>query len=115
MEEAGFKMSTYRLWKSPEGNVVRVKMGFSWQAFFVGSLQAIVHRTWLLAIVGGLFYLSYAYYKGAPAASSRTDALIVVLFGFYVVYMLFCGFYGNRWLSESLRRSGFTMVGEERR
>jgi hypothetical protein len=29
--------------------------------------------------------------------------------------MLFCGFNASRWLSDSLRRRGFTMVGEERR
>ena len=44
-------MSKYRLYKSPNGDIVRVKMGFSWQAFFVGSLSAIVRRTWLLAAV----------------------------------------------------------------
>ena len=48
------RMSTYRLFKSPEGDIVRVKMGFSWQAFFIGSLSAIVRRTWLLAAVAGL-------------------------------------------------------------
>ena len=45
-------MSTYRLYKSPNGDIVRVKIGFSWQAFFVGSLRAIVRRTWLLAAIG---------------------------------------------------------------
>jgi hypothetical protein len=29
--------------------------------------------------------------------------------------MLFCGVNGNRWLSDSLRRRGFTLIGEERR
>ena len=108
-------MSTYRLYKSPQGEIVRVKMGFSWQAFFIGSLKAIVRRTWLLAAVGLLFYLITAFYNGAPTATSRTAALLLVLLGFYAVYMLFCGVNGNRWLSDSLRRRGFTMVGEERK
>ena len=109
-------MCTYRLFKSPDGDIVRVKMGFSWQAFFVGSLKAIVRRTWLLACSsGGAFYFSSAYVNGAPAASSRTEALVLVLLGFYAVYMLFCGVNGNRWLTDSLRRRGFTMVGEEQR
>ena len=108
-------MSTYRLYKSPDGNIVRVKLGFSWQAFFIGSLKAIVRRTWLLAVVGGLLYVSSAYYGGAPTASSRTEAFLLVMLAFYAIYMLFCGVNGNRWLSESLRRRGFTMVGEERR
>ena len=108
-------MSTYRLYKSPQGEIVRVKMGFSWQAFFVGSLKAIVRRTWLLAAIGVLIYLIHAYYGGAPTTTSRIAALLLLLLGFFAVYMLFCGINGNRWLGDSLRRRGFTLVGEERR
>ena len=68
-------MSTYRLYKSPEGDIVRVKMGFSWQAFFVGSLSAIVQRTWLLAAVGLVYYVGEAYFNGAPTPTSRTAAV----------------------------------------
>ncbi|MEP6740152.1 MAG: hypothetical protein ABJA61_07210 [Caldimonas sp.] len=107
-------MSKYRVYKSPTGDIVRVKMGFSWQAFFVGSLKAIVRRTWLIATVGGLFYVFEAYYNGAATPTSRTSALALVLLGFYAVYMLFCGVNGSRWLSDSLRRRGFTLIGEER-
>ena len=108
-------MRTYRLYKSPTGEIVRVGTGFSWQAFFIGSLKAIVRRVWLLAIVAILFGLSSANFTGAPTASSRTPALAVALLCLYVVYMVFCGVNGNRWLNDSLRRRGFTMVGEERR
>ncbi len=108
-------MSTYRLYKSPEGDIVRVKMGFSWRAFFVGSLSAIVKRTWLLAAVGFLYYVSEAYFNGVPTPTSRTAAVALAGLGFYAVYMLFCGVNGNRWLGDSLRRRGFTLIGEERR
>ena len=108
-------MSTYRLYKSPEGDIVRVKMGFSWQAFFVGSLSAIVRRTWLLAVVGALYYAVETFYNGAPTPTSRTLGVALAGLGFYAVYMLFCGVNGNRWLSDSLRRRGFTLIGEERR
>ena len=108
-------MSTYRLYKSPQGEIVRVKMGFSWQAFFVGSLKAIVRRTWMLAVTGLAAYLMMAYYNGAPTATSRTAALLLLLLVFYGFFMLFCGVNGNRWLGDSLRRRGFTLVGEERR
>ena len=108
-------MRTYRLYKSPHGEIVRVKVGFSWQAFFVGSLKAIVRRTWLLAAIGVVIYLIHAYYGGAPTTTSRIAALLLLLLGFFAVYMLFCGINGNRWLGDSLRRRGFTLVGEERR
>jgi hypothetical protein len=108
-------MHTYRLYKSPNGDIVRVKMGFSWQAFFIGSLKAIVRRTWLLAVVGVLFYGVAAFNSGAPTATTRTVGLMLVALAFYAVYMLFCGVNGNRWLTDSLRRRGFTLVGEEQR
>ena len=108
-------MSTYRLYKSPQGQIVRVKMGFSWQAFFVGSLKAIVRRTWLLAASALALYLAMTWYQGAPTATSRIAALLLLVLGFFVAYMLFCGVNGNRWLGDALRRRGFTLVGEERR
>jgi hypothetical protein len=108
-------MSRYRVYKSPNGDIVRVKMGFSWRAFFVGSLTALVRRVWLLLAVASLFFLSEAYSGGAPTPTSRTAALALVLVALYAAYMLFCGVHGNRWLSDSLRRRGFTLIGEERR
>jgi hypothetical protein len=108
-------MSKYKVYKSPNGDIVRVKIGFSWRAFFVGSLSAIVRRTWLLLVVACLFFLSETYSSGAPTPTSRTAALALVLLALYGVYMLFCGVHGNRWLSDSLRRRGFTLIGEERR
>jgi len=108
-------VSKYKVYKSPTGDIVRVKMGFSWQAFFVGSMAAIVRRLWLVAAAGGLFYASESYFAGAATPTSRTAALALVLLGVYAVYMLFCGVNGNRWLSDSLRRRGFTLIGEERR
>ncbi len=108
-------MSKYRLYKSPNGDIVRVKMGFSWQAFFVGSLSAIVRRTWLLAAVAFIYYMGETFLNGAPTPTSRTFAVALAGLGFYAVYMLFCGVNGNRWLSDSLRRRGFTLIGEERR
>ena len=108
-------MTTYRLYKSPHGDIVRVRMGFSWQAFFVGSMKALLRRVWLLAVVALLFYTTWIWFGHAPTRTSRIGAFAVVLLGFYAVYMLFCGVNGNRWLSDSLRRRGFTMVGEETR
>ncbi|MEO7056465.1 MAG: hypothetical protein ABI143_06660 [Caldimonas sp.] len=107
-------MSKYRIYKSPTGDIVRVKMGFSWQAFFVGSFSAILRRVWLLAVVAGLFFVSQAYFNGAPTPTSRTAAMALALLGLYGVYMIFCGVNGSRWLSDSLRRRGFTLIGEER-
>jgi hypothetical protein len=93
------------LYKSPNGDIVRVKMGFSWQAFFVGSLSTLVRRGWLLAAVAVIYYAGETFFNGAPTPTSRTAGVALAGVGFYAVYMLFCGVNGNRWLSDSLRRA----------
>ena len=108
-------MSKYKVYKSPTGDIVRVKMGFSWRAFFVGSLSALLRQVRLLIVVGVLLFVGYAYTRGVPAPSSRTTALALALLGLYAVYMLFCGVNGSRWLSDSLRRRGYVLIGEESR
>ena len=106
-------MASHMLFRSPEGEIVKVKVGFSWQAFFVGSLKAMMRRTWLLATLVLLGYLMYSYMGDAFTESSRTVALLLVLLGLYFLYMVFCGVYANRWLIASLLRRGFRKIGEE--
>jgi hypothetical protein len=101
------------LFRSPEGEVVRVKIGFSWQAFFIGSLRALIRRTWVMAGLAVLIFVTFAS-KGNASASSRTVALLLGLVCLYIGYMVFCGLYGNRWLVSSLLRRGFRKVGEEK-
>jgi hypothetical protein len=108
-------MSSHLLFKSPDGQVVKVKVGFSWQAFFVGSFKAVVKRTWLLVALAALVYFAVAWMGASITASSRSVALLVVLLFAYLGYMLFCGLYGNRWLVSSLLRRGFRQVGEDKR
>jgi hypothetical protein len=108
-------MALHMLFRSPDGELVKVKAGFSWQAFFVGSAKAMVRRTWLIALVVIVLGGMYAWMGSeAFAASSRTQALVLALLGLYVLYMLFCGIYGNRWLVASLLRRGFRKIGEEK-
>ena len=89
-------MSSHILFKSPNGELVRVKTGFSWQAFFVGSLRAAVRRTWLVFGVLAIGYFMVAWMGRSFATSSRNIALLLVLLGVYFAYMLFCGTYDNR-------------------
>ena len=108
-------MASHMLFKSPTGEVVRVKMGFSWQAFFVGSLHAVLKRTWLVFGVLAIAYFGFAWMGTAITASSSMIALLLVLVAIYLGYMLFCGIYGNRWLVASLLRRGFRQIGEDKR
>lgn len=107
-------MASHLLFKSPDGEVVRVTLGFSWQAFFVGSLRTMVKYTWPLFCAAPVAYFVFARKGTELAASSRLTALLLVLVAAYLGYMLFCGLYGNRWLVTSLLRRGFRQVGKER-
>ena len=108
-------MAMHMLFRSPDGEVVKVKVGFSWQAFFLGSAKAIVRRTWLIATLLLIVGAMYAWMgSDAFTASSRSAALLFALIGLYMLYMVFCGVYGNRWLVASLLRRGFRKVGEEK-
>ncbi|HEX7439032.1 MAG TPA: hypothetical protein VF319_02965 [Caldimonas sp.] len=108
-------MASHMLFKSPTGEVVRVKIGFSWQAFFIGSLRAVVRRTWLVFGVLAIAYFMFAWMGSAFLASSSTIALLLLLLAVYFGYMVFCGVYGNRWLVSSLLRRGFRQVPEDKR
>ena len=107
-------MSTYRLFQSPDGKVVRVKQGFSWQAFFVGSLTTLVRRLWWLAVLALVAWYAVGVTEGVPDLGTRGIAFAAAFGALCFLYMVFCGCFGNRWLQESLRRKGFRMVGEER-
>ena len=45
--------------------------------------------------------------------SSGSIARLLVGLDVYLVYMIFCGFNGNRWLVSSLLHRGFRLVDEE--
>ncbi|MEO6363770.1 MAG: hypothetical protein ABIO71_11115 [Caldimonas sp.] len=105
-------MARYRWYKSSTGDVVRVKLGFSWRAFFIGSLTAIVRRTWLMATVGVLFFVTLVYASGSPSVNSRAVAFALAMAVFYLAYMVFCGIHASQWLDASLRRRGYVLTDE---
>lgn len=108
-------MASHLLFKSPSGEVVKVKTGFSWHAFFVGSLRAMLRQTWVLIGLAVAAYFMFSWVDGTPAATSRNIALLLALLVLCLAYMVFCGVQGNRWLMDSLLRRGFRKVGEEKR
>ena len=108
-------MASYRLFKSPEGELVRVTDGFSWQAFFVGSFRTFVKRSWPVLCLLPVAYYLFARQDTTLTSSSRLLAMLVVALGVYLCYMVLCGIYGNRWLVNSLLRRGFKQIGSDNR
>ena len=108
-------MASYRLFKSPDGELVRVTDGFSWQAFFVGSSRTFVKRSWPVLCLLPVAYVVFARRDATLTSNSRLSAVLVAGFGAYLCYMVLCGIYGNRWLVNSLLRRGFKQIGDDRR
>jgi len=108
-------MASYRLFKSPEGELVRVTDGFSWQAFFVGSFRTFVKRSWPVLCLLPVAFFVFSREKTHLMSSSRLLAMLVAAIGVYLCYMILCGIYGNRWLVNSLLRRGFKQIGSDTR
>jgi hypothetical protein len=93
--------------------MVKVKVGFSWPAFFFGSLWAAAKRMWLpeffllVAVDAGLWFLT-----GVAEANHQSGLAIVVLFA-NIGYAFIRGKRGNHWLSASLVRRGYAMQSTE--
>ena len=108
------RMAAYRLFRSPTGETVRVKMGFSWRAFAWESLWALARRIWLLLLLLGVVGYVGIVIDPEFFHKSRNVPLLLLLFGLYVCYMAVCGACASRWLIRSLRRRGFTPAVEDR-
>ncbi len=89
----------------------KVKAGFSWPAFFFGTLWAAATRMWwpevplLLLAEAGLWYLT------GVAGASRAPVLVLAGLVATVLYAYVRGRYGNRWLAASLLRRGYVLQG----
>ena len=92
----------------PSRRTVAVKHGFSWPAFFLGPLWALVKRLWLhfglllAALLPIIVVDEYAEHLHSPM-------LGFVAMTLYLAYMLICGYFGNRWLRATLRKRGYAV------
>lgn len=95
----------------PNQQIVEVKEGFCWPAFFFGGLWALVRREWLLALAmllvfGGLVFVDEAFVRG-----QRSLTRVALMLVAYVAYMLICGLKGNAWRRAALQRRGYSDAG----
>lgn len=94
------------LLKHPSGVYVCVKQGFSWPAFVLGSLWAIVRHMWRLAAV--LIVVDVLlWFVGGYALQKANPALLFFFLIANIVYAVVRGRYGNRWLLAALYPGGF--------
>lgn len=103
------KPKSSTLLKNPSGMYARVGQGFSWPAFFFGSLWAFVKRSWLLTVLL-LVPEVLLWAAGGYMATADNPALLTVFLFANVAYAVVRGIYGNRWLLAMLRHRGFVPV-----
>ena len=84
-----------------------VKEGFSWPAFFFGSLWAAVKGMWyphfvLMLLVDAVFWFGTGY-----AEARNMGGVALFLLCATLVYAVLRGRFGNRWRMASLRSRGY--------
>jgi hypothetical protein len=97
----------------PGRDYVRVKSGFSWPAFFLGSLWAAVKGMWgvtaLMVLVEGAFW-----FGNGIAGARRDESLLLLGFVLQIVWFFVRGRYANAWRRAALARRGYRLVAEKR-
>ncbi|MFD1122146.1 DUF2628 domain-containing protein [Methylophilus flavus] len=98
--------------KHPSGPVVEVKLGFSWVAFFLGPLWALIKAMWIhffILLILLLLLNVFADYS----EHLKSTPLSFISFFLFVAYMYVCGRYGNFWFHASLLNDGYLPIAEE--
>ena len=92
----------------PKKGAARVKQGFSWPAFFLGSLWAAAKKMWVpeFLYMGAVDIILWFLTGYAEARDSEALALLGLVS--LITYAVVRGKYGNKWLSSSLARWGYT-------
>jgi hypothetical protein len=99
------------LMRHPTIGTVEVPLGFSWPAFFLGPLWAIVKRLWLVLALLILASLAITLVD-ALSDTQNSVALTFLTLGLSIVYVYVCGKYGNKWWRWTLERRGFQPMSD---
>ena len=112
MAQVEQRMSSPRLlYFHPKHGFVAVKQGFSWPAFFFGSLWALARRAYGLFAV--LLVLDVVLWFSTGYAEAQRS-LVLALLGLVgtVAYAVVRGKFGNRWVGSSLLSRGYVLRAE---
>ncbi len=95
----------------PRHGLVKVKRGFCWPAFFLGSLWAVVKRLWFPAFACFLAFDLALWFLTGYAGAQHADGLAVLDLLATVLCAFVRGKYANRWQEASLVRKGYKVMG----
>lgn len=99
--------ASHQFFEHPRRGVVRVKQGFSWPAFFFGSLWAANHGLWLPTFGVMLVLDAALWFLAGWAEAQRLPLLALASLVASVAYAVFRGRRGNQWLRHGLLRKGY--------
>jgi hypothetical protein len=85
---------------------VEVKTGFSWAAFLLGFVWALMKRMWLVA----LLMLAADLAIGLIGFAGVTADVISLLLS--IVFAIYCGMRGNQWHRRDLERKGYMVLSQ---
>ena len=89
--------------------IAKVKLGFSWPAFFFGALWAAAKRMWFPEFPLLLLAEASLWLVTGAAAATENGGVTVLGLAANVAFAVICGRHGNRWLASSLLRRGYAV------
>jgi hypothetical protein len=96
----------------PRHGIAVVKQGFSWPAFFFGSLWALARRVYPLFFAMSVLDVALWFVTGYGEAQGSLSLALLGLFG-TLGYAVLRGKYGNRWVQALLVSRGYVLRGSK--
>jgi Protein of unknown function (DUF2628) len=101
-------MKSKTLFFNPKRGLVAVKSGFSWPAFFFGSLWAAAKGMWLPYFAVMLVVDLVLWFVTGYAEGQQMETLALIGLLGIVTYAVVRGKRGNAWLAKSLIQRGYS-------
>lgn len=114
-------MKTFRIFEHPQRGKEAVKVGFSWPAFFFGTLLSFFGCFLWLLYKGlwrqaGLWFVILLFVvfvenaiRSAEYVESMKEVMQYALFSCYFAIMLIPAFQGNAWRARKLTDKGYVL------
>jgi hypothetical protein len=83
---------------------VEVRTGFSWAAFLLGFIWALMKRMWLVGTLMLAVDLALSFIGFASVSAD------VVSFVLSIAFAIYCGMRGNQWHRRDLERKGYVAL-----
>jgi Protein of unknown function (DUF2628) len=94
---------------SPKGLKRTVRKGFSWTAFLLGPLWALIKRSWIVFFLITIPFVGIVFVDEMFVQNTKSFWPMISSLGVYLVHMFICGKYGNQLLVWELQKRGYRL------